>query len=42
MRERAAVYGGRLEAGPLAGGGWRVSLVLDQVEAGVPGHAGVS
>jgi signal transduction histidine kinase len=24
MRERAAVYGGELEAGPLPGGGWRV------------------
>jgi signal transduction histidine kinase len=29
MRERAAAYGGRLEAGPLAGGGWRVWLVID-------------
>jgi hypothetical protein len=24
MRERVAVYGGRLQAGPLPDGGWRV------------------
>jgi signal transduction histidine kinase len=24
MRERAGLYGGEFEAGPLAGGGWRV------------------
>jgi signal transduction histidine kinase len=29
MRERAAAYGGELEAGPLSEGGWRVSLRLD-------------
>lgn len=28
MRERAAVYGGRLTAGPLPGGGWQVAAVL--------------
>lgn len=28
MRERAAAYGGRLTAGPLPGGGWRVAAVL--------------
>ena len=28
MRERAAVYGGALEAGPLPGGGWRVRATL--------------
>jgi signal transduction histidine kinase len=29
MRERAASYGGRLEAGPGPRGGWRVRLLLD-------------
>ena len=29
MQERAAAYGGSLQAGPLAGGGWRVCLVID-------------
>ncbi len=29
MRERAAAYGGKLEAGPLPHGGWRVHLRLD-------------
>jgi hypothetical protein len=28
MRERAAVYGGTLEAGPCAQGGWQVSAAL--------------
>ena len=28
MRERAAVYGGELEAGPAPGGGWRVRTRL--------------
>jgi signal transduction histidine kinase len=28
MRERAALYGGTLEAGPLAGGGFRVAATL--------------
>ena len=30
MRERAAVYGGELEAGPAPGGGWRVRTRLGQ------------
>ncbi|MFD5270497.1 sensor histidine kinase [Streptomyces sp. NPDC058335] len=29
MRERAAAYGGKLQAGPLPGGGWRVHTRLD-------------
>jgi len=33
MRERAAAYGGELDAGPLPEGGWRVHLRLDP-EAG--------
>ncbi|MER6900471.1 sensor histidine kinase, partial [Amycolatopsis sp. NPDC000740] len=28
MRERANVYGGTLEVGPAAGGGWQVRAVL--------------
>ncbi|NUS16373.1 MAG: sensor histidine kinase [Streptomyces sp.] len=28
MRERAAAYGGRLTAGPLPGGGWKMAAVL--------------
>jgi signal transduction histidine kinase len=29
MRERAASYGGKLDAGPGPGGGWRVHLLLN-------------
>jgi len=31
MRERASAYGGELDAGPVAGGGWRVRLRLHGV-----------
>jgi signal transduction histidine kinase len=31
MRERAALYGGRVEAGPLPGRGFRVSVTLPVV-----------
>jgi signal transduction histidine kinase len=34
MRERAATYGGRLEAGPRPQGGWRVHLRLNPAAAG--------
>ncbi|WP_329071231.1 sensor histidine kinase [Streptomyces sp. NBC_01429] len=37
MRERTAVYGGTLRAGPLPGGGWRVSAHLDLNAAGTAG-----
>jgi signal transduction histidine kinase len=36
MRERAAVYGGRLEAGPGPAGGWRVQLQLGPNGEAVP------
>jgi signal transduction histidine kinase len=35
MRERAAAYGGELEAGPLPQGGWRVRLRLDAETAAI-------
>jgi signal transduction histidine kinase len=35
MRERAATYGGKLEAGPTPEGGWRVHLALDPDAEGV-------
>ncbi|MBD0844316.1 sensor histidine kinase [Streptomyces sp. TRM68416] len=34
MRERAAAYGGTLQAGPLPGGGWRVHTRLDLGSSG--------
>jgi signal transduction histidine kinase len=34
MRERAAVYGGTLDAGPADGGGFRVAAVLPLGDAG--------
>jgi signal transduction histidine kinase len=37
MRERAASYGGDLEAGPLPHGGWRVHLSLNPDAEGVRG-----
>jgi signal transduction histidine kinase len=36
MRERAAVFGGTVEAGPQAGGGWRVSIRLHLQGAETP------
>jgi signal transduction histidine kinase len=36
MAERAAAFGGRLEAGPRAGGGWEVSATLRDCKAPVP------
>ncbi|WP_432192553.1 histidine kinase [Streptomyces sp. bgisy027] len=34
MRERAALYGGTVSAGPEAGGGWRVKVGLDLLSRG--------
>lgn len=34
MRERAALYGGTVNAGPTSGGGWRVEAVLDLTPQG--------
>lgn len=34
MRERAALYGGTVSAGPTAGGGWSVEAVLDLTPQG--------
>jgi signal transduction histidine kinase len=40
LRERLALYGGELAAGPLPDGGWRVRGVLPLAGPGVPGAAG--
>ena len=37
MRERAALYGGIVSAGPTAGGGWSVEAVLDLTSRGGEG-----
>ena len=37
MRERAAVYDGVVEAGPLDGGGWRVRTRLTSAASGAGG-----
>ena len=37
MRERAAVFGGRVDAGPLPQGGWRVGTCLTFAEDETPG-----
>lgn len=34
MRERAALYGGTVSAGPTGGGGWSVEAVLDLTPQG--------
>jgi hypothetical protein len=38
MRERAALYGGTLRAGPRAGGGWTVETELHWDEHGDEQH----
>jgi len=42
MRERAAAYGGDLEAGPLPQGGWRVALTIAPEAAAVAVPRGAS
>ncbi|WP_405864447.1 sensor histidine kinase [Streptomyces sp. NBC_00005] len=39
MRERAALYGGTVSAGPAAGGGWSVEAVLDLTDLAPQGGA---
>jgi signal transduction histidine kinase len=38
LRERIAIYGGSLEAGPLPGGGWRVRATIPLAAVDVPAH----
>ncbi len=41
MRERAALYGGTVTAGPTSGGGWKVEAILDLTDnAPIPKSAG--
>jgi signal transduction histidine kinase len=38
LRERIAIYGGSLEAGPWPGGGWRVRATIPLAAVDVPAH----